>query len=176
MTQEPKPPSWKDLEPIWHKWTHLEMPSSIIQGLEGAEAGLRDLLFELEFMSVREGTVSSDQAASAQRGAELAEVLTVSVRGSFMIGLEVGTRLKESPSAADTVFEDAAPLLNAAAEPPLLLGMSYILPMQKANKLSAEQARALVARLITLAKSMTSSGFSIGTQYSAQLPYPSRLR
>ena len=170
MTYDPKRPSWNDLERIWQKWTHLEMPPSIIQSLERAEAALRDFLFELEFKSVRHGSVSPDQAASARRGADLAEAMATSVRGSFMIGLELATRLREAPSGADALFNEAAALLDAAAEPPLLAGMSYIIPMQKANKLSTTEAQSLTERLRTLVKSMTLSGYSIGTQYSRELP------
>jgi hypothetical protein len=170
VTYDHQAPSWNELEPIWQKWTHLEIPPSIIRSLERAETVLREFLFELEFKSVRDGTVSPDQAASAQRGADLAEAMASSVRASFMIGLELGSRLRESPSAADTLSREGAALLDAAAQPPLLAGMSYIVPMQKAKKLSVPQAQALIERLRTLVKSMTQSGYSIGAQYSRELP------
>ena len=118
MQKDDKLITEEDLEKIWNKLTNLITPPDIEKACFNAIETLEKTILKLVNLNIESGFLKEKDAYLL--GQNTAEVLSQFSRMSFMIGLEYGSKDKNSIRSDDFVAENAKkalPLIKIASEP-----------------------------------------------------------
>jgi hypothetical protein len=167
-----KEPNWDQIEPIWQKWTNLDIPEAVVRACETATEGTRKFLFDLNSLCVDKGILSTNVKQSYQRGEMMGKALSMSMRASFMLGLEYGSKdLKTERSdrfAADQA-KKALPMIRAALQPTTKYGSQLIGALAQSKHISMEDATKMAEEFGRICLHSSVRCFQIGLEYSTQL-------
>lgn len=163
---------WRDIEPIWEKWTNLEIPQGVLALCEEASIITRDYLLKLNAINVDKGNLSTSIEKSFKRGEDLGQAMANSMRACFMLGLEYGDKDKDSLRTDDFVSQQAKlalPFLRAALQPITKYGSQLIGLLIKSRNLSMTNAEKLSEELGRTSLKSAAQSFRIGLEYSAKI-------
>ena len=170
--QARSPRTWNDIEPIWRKWAQVDAPRHIQDACASEAKELNHLFLDLLARGVHERVLTGDLSESYQRGARLGETMAKSMRASYLIGLEYGSRNRGVPRSEEYMagqVEVALPLLLAAAQPVNRLAAQPISLLHKPPNVPGLQVEEAASQIGAAAMRGILGCFRIGLEFSSHI-------
>jgi hypothetical protein len=165
-------PNWEAIEPIWYKWNNLEVPIRI-QALcdeEAKETG--SFLSTLVTWNMDKGNLGTEVGEAHKMGENVGKAVAMSMRASFMLGLEHGARDKKSPRTDQFISDQAKQALSmiqAASEPVNKLAIQLIGLLVASGTFSKREAEKYGEQLGSVIFRGMLGCFRVGLEYSSRL-------
>lgn len=159
--------SWNDLDPIWDKWTHAEIPEAAEKACNAHFLVTIAVIQALDAEYVEKGVLGSSVQASEKRGQNLGKAVGSSSRMSYMLGLESG----QSDIPPSLLYEieptrKEFPKLMAAAQPTRNLTAYYLGIVISAGFMNEDVTKALGEEMLRSVWKGAIGCFRVGLEYS----------
>lgn len=164
--------TWDEIEPIWEKWTDIEIPNEINAECERKSEETNKTLLALSMLNVDKGNLDASEAESFERGEKIGAAIASTMMASFILGLEYGARDKDSDRSEEFIdkqAKNALPFLKAAIEPTDLWAGHLIGLLFQSGDMQKDEAIKLATDVAKIILKASVDCFSIGLEHSINI-------